>query len=426
MKTKKILMGILTVALIFGIMVVGCDDTSEPELPPPGSGDNSITNVNGASEYLNSLPDNTKETSVNLTLKFDLGVMTETDSVWQQLLDILNTTGKFVNLDLSACTMTGTSFNPDTSVATGKEYIVSIILPTVATSIEAGTNNANFTFKNFTNLKSISGVNILTIGARAFRNDSSTTDGNQSLQNVNFPQTTSIGNNAFAYCTDLQSLDFPEVTTINSQAFWNCSALQSLNIPKITNIGYNAFTGTGNRSLSITMGTTAPTLSYRIFANISSAKTVMVKVPSGATGYSPFTGTSVTVSGTTATANWANGLRGGGWTGSTWDSNSNGGTGGINQYIRMIIGQTSFPSGFEGIWKRDDFNNTLTFSPTTLKASNQTSIWVLTDISDDSYTISNSGTTGRPITIKLISSNLEISGDSSTDENNWNGTWRRQ
>ena len=87
--------------------------------------------------------------------------------------------------------------------------------------------------------------------------------------------------------------------------------------------------------------------------------------------------------------------------------------------------QPSFPSSFEGIWKRDDFDNTLTFTSTTLKSSSQNYTWNLADVSGDSYT-SATGTTRAEITIKLVSDNLEISGDSGTGENNWNGTWKLQ
>ena len=85
----------------------------------------------------------------------------------------------------------------------------------------------------------------------------------------------------------------------------------------------------------------------------------------------------------------------------------------------------SFPSNFRKAWIRDNFSNTLTFTSTTLKASNQSSTWNLTDVSGDSYTIAT-GTTRGPITIQLVSGNLEISGDSGTGENNWNGTWKLQ
>jgi len=129
------------------------------------------------------------------------------------------------------------------------------------------------------------------------------------------------------------------VTSIGGSTFSGCTSLQSLNIPNVTNIGDLAFSATGNTTLSITMGATAPTIAREIFLGSSiSNKTVRIKVPSGATGYSPapspFTsGTAVTVSGTNSDENWGNGFRGGSWNGSTWDSSNSL----INQNITVII-----------------------------------------------------------------------------------------
>jgi len=445
---------------------------------------NVFTNIADASAYLASLPTNTSSNPAKLSVNFDLGTMTETNSGWKQLLGAINTSGKYVNLDISACTMSGDSFNPDISVATGKDKIVSIVLPAAATSIEASSSFLDNIFKNFSNLKSISGENVLTIGESAFYSSSSTT-GNKKLQNIYFPNVTSIGNFAFTYCSGLQNadlpevtnigyaafrgctslqsisfpasvtlstinptfdgcsslvsftitgsgtlsavengkalvrngtelvaypsasgtvtmntittigiyafsgctglqsvsftqvttigndafdgcanlqsvnfplattignsafngckglqtMDFPQATSIGSQSFWSCSGLQSLIIPKVTSIGGNAFSYTGATALVITMGLTAPTLSYQIFNYINSAKTVTIKVPnSSASGYTPFSGSIVTVSGTDTTANWANGLRGGGWTGTTWSPPySSTGPESINQNITIII-----------------------------------------------------------------------------------------
>ena len=426
-----------------------------------------LTSVNDARDYLTFLKSNTKDNPISLIMNINLGTMTEASSGWQQLLDVINTAGKYVNLNLSACTMNGTSFNPAASLSTGKDKIVSLVLPTVATSIANGTTS-NQTFKNFSNLKSISGAYITTIGDYAFYN-SSTFNPTTSLQNVDFPRTTSIGYYAFYYCTSLQSVNFPQVTSIGYSAFFNCTSLQSisfpqaasidyrafsnctslqrasfpataevgrmgssftnsfdsctsltsftlsgsgnlsviengkalvrngtillaypsasgtitlntitaidngaflgctdlqnaslpqvtsidilafhnctslqsLNIPRVTSIGSNTFSFTGTTALVITMGYSAPTLGYTMFNSLSGSatKTVTVKIPTSATGYtpasSPFNGTSATVSGTSIAANWANGLRGGGWNRSTWDSN--GGTEDINHNITVII-----------------------------------------------------------------------------------------
>jgi len=477
---------IIVFAAVITFTIAACGDEPDPYIPPqtePGA------NANNPIDRVEST---------------NLGTMTSPASGWRQLLNSINSAGKYINLDLSACTMTGTSFNPDSSVETGKKYIVSIILPDAAASIEAGTYS-NPVFKNFTNLKSVNGANIITIGDYCFhysydathprnlqsadfpkaatigtsafsntyldnmnfplattigdsafsscsrlknasfpavqtigenafsscsdlesisfpaaaqlgfsdgsysnpftsckkvsftlsgsgslsviengkalvRNNtillaypsasgtitmnnitaldgkvfkscydldgvnfpqvtgigSETFDYCYNIQDASFPLATSIGSEAFSNCSRLQSASFPLVTHIGSSAFFACSALESVNIPTVTNIGERAFSSTEAAALSITMGSTAPTLGNRIFGFDfdTTTKTVTVKVPAGASGYTPFTGTTVTVSGTNTTANWANGFRGGGWNGSSFAQYSQ-----PNQNITVIIQQ---------------------------------------------------------------------------------------
>jgi hypothetical protein len=274
MKRTIKLLGFITLALalVFGMTVLGCED-EEPKPPP---------------QY-EPAPGETTSNPINRVESINLGTMTDPESGWRTLLTSIQDNDKFINLDLSACTMSGTEFNPDNTVSTNHK-IVSLILPDAATSTRDGTSESP-TFKNFLFLASISGANI-----------------------------TSIGKYAFSY--------------------YNLR-LRSANFPKVTSIGDNAFDDYYG-SLIITMGATAPTLGRSIFGYnpmFDIEATVKVKIPNGATGYtpaaSPFTGTSVTVSGVSTTPNWANGLRGGGWTGTTWSSG--GGTSYIESGITLII-----------------------------------------------------------------------------------------
>jgi hypothetical protein len=294
----------------------------------------------------------------------NLGDTTSADSGWWQLLDFIRIEGKYVNIDLSDWAINETSFNPDatnigkppldpkaTKVETGKDKIVSIVLPAAATSIEAGSSN-DPTFMGFTNLRSISGENITTIGNYAFKDCSSLraasfpaveTIGHSAfrlcsdLESINFPLATKIDMYAFQYCSKLQNASFPLVKTIEFFAFSSCSELAILDIPKVETIGTYAFSSTGRTPLSITMGSAAPSIGSRMFDSVSLAKAVIVKVPSGATGYTPLSGSSATVSGADETPNWANGFRGGGWKESKWGTDAKEVLSYINQNISLTI-----------------------------------------------------------------------------------------
>ena len=66
--------------------------------------------------------------------------------------------------------------------------------------------------------------------------------------NNNNYSVTSIGSEAFSYCSDLTSVSIPNsVTSIGSDAFYNCSGLTSITIPESVNwIGIGAFAGCPN------------------------------------------------------------------------------------------------------------------------------------------------------------------------------------
>jgi len=92
----------------------------------------------------------------------------------------------------------------------------------------------------------------------------------------------------------------------------------------------------------------------------------------------------------------------------------------------QVVEEVKFPSGFIGTWKRDNFNNTLTLTSTTLKSSSQNFICTLIRIYGDSFKLKTGDLISDGITIRLTNGNLVISGDSGSGEDNWNGTWRKQ
>ena len=112
---------------------------------------------------------------------------------WENtILPALDAAGQYVALDLSTMPMPGgTVFDPNHTISTGKDRIVSLILPDAAGSIVGGTPYGP-TFQHFSNLRIAEGRFVTSIGANAFRESSS-------LISVSFPQATSIGFNVFGF-----------------------------------------------------------------------------------------------------------------------------------------------------------------------------------------------------------------------------------
>jgi hypothetical protein len=157
---------------------------------------------------------------------------------WAALLTAVKAADKFVALDLSACTVAANTdgvmmFDPKVAVETGKNKIVSLVLPDMAERITPG--GMSSPFKNFSALTSVSGSGI-----------------------------TLVCDFAFYFCTTLTTADFPKAETIANFVF--------------------AYTG--GTPLAITLGSVAPTaLGTGIFDYITVSKAVTLRVPSGATGY---------------------------------------------------------------------------------------------------------------------------------------------
>jgi hypothetical protein len=284
---------------------------------------------------------------VSLPMAIDLGTMTAADSGWRNLLTAINTAGKYIDLDLSACTMTGTGFDPDNSDITGKDRIVSLILPNAATYVmyvkssgtETGTPNHGqplfYGFSGFSELTRVEGLYVTRLLEGSFAHCTSLTKVNfpavtetdaytfygctsltevnlpalerirdhdfnhcTSLTKVSFPAVTWIDNNAFSYCTSLTEVSLPMAKEIGNYAFTYCTSLTSMSIPQVTEIRA-CFAGTGTCPLTITMGLTPPSSlnGGYMFSEMGpqTTKIVTIKVPASATGYGTFTGSPPTI-----------------------------------------------------------------------------------------------------------------------------------
>jgi len=168
-----------------------------------------LTSIESVTEYLAKTKYGiTVDKPVLLKVTMLLRNMTETNSSWWNLLNVINTANKYVALDLSGCNIDSPEFNPVSNINTGKDLIVSIVLPNVAQSIMGN-------FKHFDNLKIVNAKELISIGDSAF-------SGCTSLTSVSFPAVTSISEFAFSGCTNLTKINIPMATTIANGAFSGC------------------------------------------------------------------------------------------------------------------------------------------------------------------------------------------------------------
>jgi hypothetical protein len=268
----------ITVTTVDGGRTASCEvavSVDPPNTDNPGTTTPS-TSVDEVVDYLDDALGGTEDDPVPLPVQF-----TMTDTERDNLLSAIKTAGKYVALDLSGCTMNGTEFNPGTN-GTGKDKIVSNVLPNAATSIKAGDPD-NPTFEGFVALKSVSGENVGAVGNFDFY-------GCESLKEVSFPAAVSIGAGAFQGCSSLVTVSLPKAEDIGYYALYLCTSLETVSLPAV-----------------------APTLGIDIFSQITTEQTVTVLVPAGATGYTNGS-LPVTIIDSSSDVNWGNGFRGGGWT----------------------------------------------------------------------------------------------------------------
>jgi uncharacterized repeat protein (TIGR02543 family) len=218
------------------------------------------TSVEDAIEWINKQSDAGKGTSIYdpifLPMELNLESMNE-GSKLDNLLIAIGEKDKFVNLDLSACSMNEYEFNPasitNDNAQKGKKKIVEIVLPNSAAKI-TDTPTAS-TFNNFDNLKSFRGSGLTYIGMQAF-------SGCKNLDMSHYGMV----------------LPLPEgIKTISNNAFSGCSGLTQITLQaEVANIGNNAFSNCSQLAIVICHSITPPALGTDVFLNTRDDMVIMV------------------------------------------------------------------------------------------------------------------------------------------------------
>jgi hypothetical protein len=184
-------------------------------------------------EYLAALPAGSALSPTTVPLAASVIIDNEDpneNGVWATVNRVVKSAGKYVVLDLSACTAAGNTVKDADSlnsmcIIRSNQYIKGIVLPDTLTSIGGGA------FNNCTYLTSVTIPDSVTsIGIEAFYH----CDG---LTSVTIPgSVTSIGNGAFYHCDGLTSVIIQSsaigtaTRNIGREAFYQCSGLASVTI----------------------------------------------------------------------------------------------------------------------------------------------------------------------------------------------------
>ena len=361
-----------------------------------------VVKADALKEYLESRPANSPDAPIKISLKMNA-------SMFEGVADILRSTDKYVSIDIDSTNMFTSISIPDSAFRDCKSLI--------NMDLKAG---------------------VTKIGKDAFR-------GCSNLVSLKLPSSLS----EFSQTAYTALADCPNLTTIDASSCKLYSSAQgvlydkekrllifcpqaktgALTVPgSVWNIAPYAFYGSKLTSISMSGGYGLNlqrgvmdyfTIGDNAFINCSNLTGVTIK-SAAVFNANAFDGNLREVYEATAAATSNDGRR-------MLDIEKLGGT-----FTRQIGSNTwtmlSFPSGFMGTWKRDNFGNRLSFSANSFTDSAQRgSICNLARISGDSYTCYFKGENEEyTLTFRLVSGNIVIEGDSGTGQLNWNGTWKKQ
>ena len=208
------LLGIIAIIVVFTLSAVICHSQT-------------INSADALKEFLDKQPANSPDKPIKVS-------MIISDLWFENVVDVIKSSGKYVSLNLSGSTITIIPDNAffDKDKLEGCKTLVGITIPNSVTSI----GNSAFDFCE--NLISVTIPDSVTsIGKSAFFRC-------RKLTSVTIPNNViSIGGGAFSGCTNLTSITITNsVKSIGEYAFNNCTSLTSIIIPdSVTSIGGRAF-----------------------------------------------------------------------------------------------------------------------------------------------------------------------------------------
>jgi uncharacterized repeat protein (TIGR02543 family) len=169
------------------------------------------------------------------------------------------------------------TYNSSTGSYTGKTTLTSVRLPNSATSIG---NNAFYYCSGLTSVTIPAGLT--SIGSNAFAYCSG-------LTSVTLPAgLTNIGNYAFYYCSGLTSVTIPAgLTSIGSSAFYNCYRLTSVTLPaSLTSLGSYAFQSCSGLTSVTNFSLTPQNISGNgVFSDVTTSNVRLLVLPASISAY---------------------------------------------------------------------------------------------------------------------------------------------
>jgi hypothetical protein len=220
--------GIITILTIFIFSVATCSGQS-------------INSIEELTAYLDKQPANSPDKPIKISMRAN-------ELILPKIMDVLNSAGKYVSLNLSGNTLTTipdyTFYDEDNEK--GCEMLVNVNIPNSVTSIGEGA---------FGGCNNLTAINVEP-GNNAYSSQEGVLFNKDKTELISYPlgkageytipdSVKSIGEGVFADCTNLTNINIPNsVKNIGHFAFGYCTSLTNVTIPdSVTSMGGGVFYG---------------------------------------------------------------------------------------------------------------------------------------------------------------------------------------